>query len=140
MLAATLVKHAHHRSTFDELFDRHFPAKVARTAGAGGAASRRARGERADPAGGGVRPSSDALQQALEPDSDIDMQGLVEDIVDRYAGIDDRARTERYHLYRVLRAIDLAAILSAAIRRGARAMATRRPGRTRRPAWRRCGR
>ena len=53
-------------------------------------------------------------------DPDVDRQLLVERIVDQFAGFDDGMRTERYHLYRVLRAIDLAAILSAAIARSRR--------------------
>ena len=31
MLAATLVKHAHHQATFAELFERHFPRRVVST-------------------------------------------------------------------------------------------------------------
>jgi len=58
------------------------------------------------------------LGATLDPDADPRL--LVERIVERYAGLDDGARTERYHLYRVLRAVDLAAILSAAIARARR--------------------
>ena len=118
MLGATLVKHAHHQQTFAELFDRHFPVRLATPQ-----ADRPGRGSPTD------APSWDALdnhalgRDALEDavlDPDIDRQLLAERIVDRFAGLDDGARTERYHLYRVLRAIDLAAILSAAIARGRR--------------------
>ena len=72
-------------------------------------------------------------------DPDVDRRLLVEQIVDRFAGLDDGARTERYHLYRVLRAIDLAAILSAAIARPA-ARASRSTGRHSTPGSHRCGR
>ena len=65
------------------------------------------------------RLDRDALERAVL-DPEIDRQLLAERIVDRFAGLDDGARTERYHLYRVLRAIDLAAILSAAIARARR--------------------
>ena len=45
MLGATLVKQAHHQSTFAELFDRHFPVRVAPrrpdTTGSPGGRSRR---------------------------------------------------------------------------------------------------
>jgi uncharacterized protein with von Willebrand factor type A (vWA) domain len=100
MLSAVLVKQAHHEAIFVELFDRHFPV---RRAAAG--------------PGPGAVPLGDALERVLGSDLDTDEQLLVEEIVDRYAGIDDGARTERYHLYRTLRAIDLAAILAAAIKR-----------------------
>ena len=120
MLGATLVKHTHHQDTFAELFDRHFPVRLAPP--------------QADRPGGGPptdghapgwemldreRLDRDALERAVL-DPDIDRQLLAERIVDRFAGLDDGARTERYHLYRVLRAIDLAAILSAAIARARR--------------------
>lgn len=107
MLSATLVKQAYHQAIFAELFDRHFPARLAMAA------------PRTDTttSGAGDAPVDDALQHVLDPDAGIDPQLLVEAIVDRHAGIDDDVRTERYHLYRTLRAIDLAAILSAAIKR-----------------------
>ena len=99
-LSATLVKQAHHQAIFAQLFDRHFPVR------------------RGVPAPGARDvPLRDALDRALGSAPNTDEQPLVEEIVDRYAGIDDGARTERYHLYRTLRAIDLAAILTAAIKR-----------------------
>jgi uncharacterized protein len=121
MLGATLVKHAHHQAMFAELFDRHFPVRLApplvrpgRGVPADGDAAGRAGldGERAE-------LDRAAVERAML-DPDADRRLLVEQIVDRFAGLDEGERTERYHLYRVLRAIDLAAILSAAIARARR--------------------
>jgi uncharacterized protein with von Willebrand factor type A (vWA) domain len=42
---------------------------------------------------------------------------LAEEAVERYGGFDDAVRTERYHVYRVLRALDLARLLQDAVRR-----------------------
>lgn len=105
MLASTLVKQAHHHAIFAELFDRYFPARSATP-------RRAATATHAD----GVL-IDDRLDRALDRDSDVDRRLLVEEIVDRHAGIDEGPRTERYHLYRTLRAIDLAALLAAAIKR-----------------------
>ena len=107
MLSATLVKQVHHQATFAELFERHFPARIAQ------GVSREA-STRSD---GGEVPTAEALERVLDSDADVDRRLLVEDIVDQHAGIEDGARSERYHLYRTLRAIDLAAILAAAIKR-----------------------
>ena len=120
MLGATLVKQAHHQAMFAELFDRHFPARLPPS---------RSQAPRTGPpmdpdATDALDSNRDALDReellgaTLDPDADPRL--LVERIVERYAGLDDGARTERYHLYRVLRAVDLAAILSAAIARARR--------------------
>ena len=116
MLGATLVKHAHHQAMFAELFDRHFPVRLP---------PRQLDPQAVEPTHGHrrirtitARRPGRARTGVLDPDAD--RQLLVERIVDRFAGLDDGTRTERYHLYRVLRAIDLAAILSAAIARARR--------------------
>ena len=46
-----------------------------------------------------------------------DLRVLAEEAVERHGGFDEGVRTERYHVYRVLRAIDLARLLHDAIRR-----------------------
>ena len=74
------------------------------------------------------------LLRALR-DADIDtLRLLVVDAVDRYAGMDTTTGGERYFLHRVLRALDLANLLVAAMveARGLRATAIR-------PSCARCG-
>ncbi len=100
MLAATLVKHAHHEPLFSLLFDRHFPARP--------------------PAGGHTGEIEPDVFDRDPLDPGVDALRLAETLVDRHAGFDEGTRTERYHLARVLRAIDLAAVLSAAISRARR--------------------
>ncbi len=128
MLNATLVKQVHQQSTFAELFDRHFPVRLTR----GPDDPARRPSSDASPDTSPDRPALDRPElgkdvlgrdelerSALDPDTD--RRRLVERIVDGYAGLDDGVRTERYHLARTLRAIDLAAILTAAIARARRA-------------------
>jgi uncharacterized protein len=116
-LRCVLVKYPHHEAAFEAAFDRCFPTRWAtgRTpAGDPGPAP---------PAGSGAGPGDaattldDRLQAALAPDDDADLRLLAEEAVDRYGGFDDAVRTERYHVYRVLRALDLARLLQEAVRR-----------------------
>lgn len=119
MLGATLVKQAHHQQTFAELFDRHFPSLLASRwwgdADSSPTSEDASPRQRAD----GDEGARDGLGCDLL-DPDLDPRRLVAELVDRHAGLDEQVRTERYHLYRVLRAVDLAAILAAAIARAQR--------------------
>lgn len=127
MLGATLVKQAHHRRTFGDVFDQHFPPRLGARWG-DDAGSPTSLGDSPDGDGSGPddrpldalgrRSRDDLLDDLLDPA--VDPRRLVRQLVDRHAGFDEGVRTERYHLYRVLRAIDLAAILSAAIARARR--------------------
>lgn len=108
-LASTLVKQEHHQATFASAFERHFPRRLAVPP---------------DAALGQFGDSSDddlavALDGAIHADG-VDDEALVRELVQRHAGIDDGLRTERYHLHRTLRAVDLARLLTAAIQRAAR--------------------
>jgi uncharacterized protein len=116
-LRCALVKHAHHEARFDAAFDRCFPARP----------SAGRPGDEPDlgapppgPAGRGAGAGDDLLDtriQAAVDGADDDLRLLAEAAVDRHGGFDEGARTERYHVYRVLRAVDLARMLHDAIRR-----------------------
>ncbi len=123
-LSATLVKHLEDEPIFNRLFDIHFPLSRATpdaTAGANGhgATTGQLGGRRGDPgqAGDTDRPASPSLLQALiealrSGDADA-LRALAAMAVDAHAGIGSTAGSERYHLYRVLRATDLASLMAA---------------------------
>lgn len=115
-LRTTLVKSAHHQSTFDQVFDQLFPCRVSSAVAPGTTGDGAPDGAEAWSVPETANDLSLDIARAIES-IDGPNHDLVEHLVSRYAGIDDGARTERYHLYRTLRAIDLAAILSAAIAR-----------------------
>lgn len=106
-LATTLVKRSQDLTTFAEVFDRHFPRRIAHPDAAGHGSFGEATADDLD----------DAIGDVVVADALIDAGLLVSEVVDRYSGIDEQARSERYHLYRTLRAVDLARILSEAIKR-----------------------
>lgn len=114
-LRCVLVKYPHHDDRFDAAFDRAFPA---RPAGPGAPAPDRIGGQTSAP-GPDVTPGSlDArVRDAVDGAALDDLRVLAEEAVDAHGGFDDGLRTERYHVYRVLRAIDLARLLHDAIRR-----------------------
>jgi uncharacterized protein with von Willebrand factor type A (vWA) domain len=112
-LRTTLVKHAHELERFDALFDRCFPPRPAATdqpepawplPTPGGAAT-------ADPALG------QRIRAAVDAGTEAELRVLAEEAVARHAGFEDGTRTERYHVYRVLRAVELAHLLHDALRR-----------------------
>ena len=115
-LRATLVKHAHELDRFDALFDRCFPARPVATpgpvpaagAGAEAAAARRGRRRRRWASGCGPR-STPAPRRSCGSWPRRRSGG--------YGGFEDGTRTERYHVYRVLRAVELAHLLHDALRR-----------------------
>jgi uncharacterized protein with von Willebrand factor type A (vWA) domain len=112
-LRTTLVKHAHELERFDALFDRCFPPRPAATdqpepawplPTPGGAAT-------ADPALG------QRIRAAVDAGTEAELRVLAEEAVARHAGFEQGMRTERYHVYRVLRAVELAHLLHDALRR-----------------------
>ena len=116
-LRCVLVKHAHHEEQFAAAFDRLFPARP--TGPAAGADPATEDALAAPP--GGRRIERDDLHRrvggAVEGAIEDDLRVLAEGAVELHAGFDEGLRTERYHVYRVLRAIDLARLLSDAVRR-----------------------
>ncbi|HEX6421289.1 MAG TPA: VWA domain-containing protein [Acidimicrobiales bacterium] len=115
-LRCVLVKHAHHEAAFDAAFDRCFPARWSRPPAHehGGPAERQP-----DPAAATADATAldHRLRAAVDAGSDAELRVLAEDAVERYGGFDGAVRTERYHVYRVLRALDLARLLQDAVRR-----------------------
>jgi uncharacterized protein with von Willebrand factor type A (vWA) domain len=119
-LRCTLVKRPHHGPIFDEVFDRLFPSRPAPRAE-----------RRADAlVSAGAEPVVH-LPETTEADdlgsgeldltvaSDQDLRFLADELVERHGGFDEAARTEKYHVYRVLRAADLAALMEASLRNAA---------------------
>ena len=122
-LGSTLVKRAEHAEIFDSLFEIYFAASrdlAAAAAGSPDEASDLATGwtsEHPAPAEASVSPAMlDALLEALRSGDPDAMARAAGDAVDRFAGIRPDGQTaERYHLYRVLRQVDLWAILQRAV-------------------------
>ena len=114
-LRCVLVKYPHHDARFDAAFDRAFPARVPGpgslpggpevTGGTGDSAA--AAGERLDA----------RVREAIDAATLDDLRVIAEQAVDEHGGFGEGVRTERYHVYRVLRAIDLARLLHDALRR-----------------------
>jgi uncharacterized protein len=109
-LRCTLIKHAHHEALFDTAFDRCF------------AATRPQRTTDDAPAAPGVRPSGegelgDQLRHTLGHGQDEELKVIAERAVEEFGGFEEGVRTERYHVYRVLRAIELAKLLNDVMRR-----------------------
>lgn len=109
-LRCTLIVNAHHLAVFDETFDRWFPARPTRAMPqpAGPATGS---DETPEEAGSGDNLESD-IEAAVADGDDRDLRLLAERAVEEHGGFDGGARTERYHLYRVLRALDLAQLLT----------------------------
>jgi uncharacterized protein with von Willebrand factor type A (vWA) domain len=121
VLRCTMLKEADPARRFDVLFDRVF-REASRAAGAQRDPS--AAAGNAGPAPGGP-PSSlsvpsagqldpEVLQALMAHDTDA-LMALAAQAVDAYSGIDGAEGTERYFMHRVLRAIDLSRMLSAAM-------------------------
>jgi uncharacterized protein with von Willebrand factor type A (vWA) domain len=115
-LRATLVKHAHELDRFDALFDRCFPARPAATLDPVPAAG--ADAEAAPGSAGSPSPAlGERVRAAVDTGTEEELRMLAEEAVGRHAGFEDGTRTERYHVYRVLRAVELAHLLHDALRR-----------------------
>ncbi|MEV7889278.1 VWA domain-containing protein [Streptomyces sp. NPDC002817] len=109
-LRAALLKGDAQGHVFDRLFDLFFPASRAER-----------RGPEPDTAGGsrpsGVGDLRDQLAEALRRGDDDSVAVALDDAVERWAGIDDQtAGSERHHLQRVLRRLDLGRVLHQLMR------------------------
>jgi uncharacterized protein len=114
-LRCVLVKYPHHDARFDAAFDRAFPA---RPAGSGAPApDRRGVQTRAQSPEATLGTLDARVRDAVDGAVLDDLRILAEEAVDAHGGFEEGMRTERYHVYRVLRAIDLARLLHDAIRR-----------------------
>jgi uncharacterized protein with von Willebrand factor type A (vWA) domain len=115
-LQATLVKRAEDLGVFDVLFDRHFPLRPPAAAPLPSADH-----DRSDVSAGAPSFAAGALTAALvdavRDGDDAALVQLAEEAVARYSGIEAQAGGERYFLYRVMRALDLANLLIAVMAR-----------------------
>jgi uncharacterized protein with von Willebrand factor type A (vWA) domain len=126
-LAATLIKRAEDRATFDVLFDVCFPPTRAapEPAAASGALLGGGNGEPATRVeGSGApdgQPSTDlleALLDALRQDDVAAMAALAGLAVDRYGGMEGELEgTERYFMYRIMRQLELYRLIQMAMAR-----------------------
>jgi uncharacterized protein with von Willebrand factor type A (vWA) domain len=112
-LRTTLVKHAHELARFEALFDVCFPA---RPPGPGDPAPPAA------PPPGRVAPAAapelgERVRAAVDAGTEAELRLLAEEAVAHHAGFEEGTRSERYHVYRVLRAVELAHLLHDALRR-----------------------
>jgi uncharacterized protein with von Willebrand factor type A (vWA) domain len=133
-LAATLIKRAEDRTTFDVLFDVCFPptraapepAAASRTLPGGGNGEPAARVERGGAPDG--QPSTDlleALLDALRQDDEAAMAALAGLAVDRYGGMEGELEgTERYFMYRIMRQLELYRLIQMSMARRLAADAT----------------
>ena len=132
-LSATLVKRAEDRSAFDTLFELHFAVRRGRRghADAGDQPAGEeapASGPRSAPAStGATRPPPaaadpstellEALLEALRRGDGERLRQLADMAVARYGGIGSQAdATERYFLYRVMRALELSRLMAEALK------------------------
>ena len=115
-LQATLVKRAEDLGVFELLFDRHFPpapllpptGRVDDEVAPGGAGAEVAPGSL-----GAAGELPLALVDAVRHGDDEALVYLAEEAVARYSGIETQVGSERYFLYRVMRALDLSNLLIA---------------------------
>jgi uncharacterized protein len=122
-LRATLVKRPDDEGVFDLLFDRYFGATrvvhEAETVEPSGAAPAPADDAGSTPSADSSDASNDLLRKLMEAirDGDLDaLRALAAGLVDEFSGLEGAASTERYHLYRVMRAADLGRLLADAAR------------------------
>jgi uncharacterized protein with von Willebrand factor type A (vWA) domain len=132
-LQATLVKHLEDEELFEVLFERCFPItrpgrQVQPTTHDGMPGSET--GAESDTASSSPPPDDhtadseadarsdllEALLAALRSGDTAALQSIAAEAVDTYSGLGETAGSERYYLYRVLRALDLASLLSRAMR------------------------
>lgn len=120
--AATLVKRAEHASAFEALFDTYFALRresgaVETTLDRPGAPADGEEASAIEPDTDG--PSTDLLKALLEAlrsgDRDA-LRALAEKAVQQFGRIAGQNVSERYYLYRVLRQLELAELLTQAMR------------------------
>jgi uncharacterized protein len=145
-LAATLVKRSEDLAAFEAMFDRWFALRPPAVAGAGAGGAGREASSARDARGAGdagrarldevahepddaaeAAAIRDQLAQALATGDLAALPSLAARAVRRWAGIDTVAGTDRYHLQRLLRGLDLSVAAQEALRR-------ERGGSERRPA------
>lgn len=116
-LRATLVKDVAGAERFDRLFDAAFRADPDRAPSAVTAPTAERASEPSSWADGGDRPRAlpDAVLAALAAGNVEQLKLLAADAVELHAGLADAEGGERYFLHRVLRALDLSRMLSAAM-------------------------
>jgi uncharacterized protein with von Willebrand factor type A (vWA) domain len=133
-LGATLIKRAADQAAFDTLFELHFPVRRSRAGHMGGGTEPPTVGPVAGPRsdistsldrghgpGDDDRDAStallDALLDALRRGDGERLRELADMAVMRYGGIGSQAdATERYFLYRVMRALELSRLMADALR------------------------
>jgi uncharacterized protein with von Willebrand factor type A (vWA) domain len=118
-LRATLVKRPDDTGLFNLLFDRYFPITHLATSPSTDNEVAPAESAAGPHSTDGHNASSDLLRRLTDAirDGDLDaLRSLAAGLVDDYSGLDDGASTERYHLYRVMRAADLGRLLADAAR------------------------
>jgi uncharacterized protein with von Willebrand factor type A (vWA) domain len=130
-LAATLVKRADDRAAFDTLFDVHFgvrlrrrsvglPDDARRAVDGGGRVVETSLDRPADSADPEAEQSTallDALLEALQTGDMSRMRELADLAISQFGGMGTQAAaTERYFLYRVLRALELSGLMARALR------------------------
>jgi uncharacterized protein len=123
-LQATLIKRAEDLGVFELLFDRRFPRtptsmstprQALDEAGPGAAAAAATSTDSRRFAAPGGLPL--ALVDAVRRDDDEALVLLAEEAVAIYSGIETQPGSERYFLYRVMRALDLSNLLIAVMAR-----------------------
>jgi uncharacterized protein len=105
-LRATLVKRVDEFGVFDRAFDQAFRPTT------GDRLERAVPLESPTPT---APPLSDSLLRALRAGDEAGIALLAQQAVDMYAGMDSDDGSERYYLHRVMRALDLSRMLSAAM-------------------------
>ena len=132
-MQATLIKRPEDLAVFSSLFDECFPLR--RGADPVEAASGAGTADVVTAAPGVGIAGADLGAELLRAlrDADVDaLRLLAVDAVDRYAGMDTTKGGERYFLHRVLRALDLANLLVAAMVEARAAMGDSDPAELRR--------
>jgi uncharacterized protein len=119
-LKATLVKRPEDVPVFELLFDQCFAITVAKESGTDPSfafeTSDGSPAATASMASASVDKLMDSLQSAVESGSESDLRDVSRNAVRLHAGIGAAKGSERYHLQRVLRALDLSQLLVNAMR------------------------
>jgi uncharacterized protein len=106
-LAAVLVKSHAYRATFDDLFDVHFPARRGLTA---------SRGANGEPSDGDPEEYLARLLERLLFGDEAEIRRMAREAVDRYGTAEGREGEQAWFQYRVLRVVDLDALLERMLR------------------------